>query len=154
MKRRCMKDWLAWGSLVGLGLAACLPLAGCVTRDPLPAVVGPSSWRAGGGYDPIEVPPTSGGPDAIALDEGPAAEDPVKAGVATQPADTAATVVPADPTPAPAESRMYTIRKGDRLWVIAQREYGDGQRWVDILAANPGLDPKRMTVGDEIVLPE
>lgn len=54
------------------------------------------------------------------------------------------------PDPAP---RTYTIRKNDTLWSIAQRIYGNGQRWVDIVDANPGINPKKLAVGQEIVLP-
>jgi len=54
--------------------------------------------------------------------------------------------------PAPAQS-TYTIQKNDSLWKIAERHYGSGQRWVDIAAANPGLEPTKMPVGKTIVLP-
>ena len=47
----------------------------------------------------------------------------------------------------------YTIREGDTLWSIAEEHYGDGQRWQDILDANPGLQPRKMSAGQEIVLP-
>ena len=52
-----------------------------------------------------------------------------------------------------AAPRTYTIKDGDTLWSIAQRMYGDGQRWVDIVRANPGLEPKKLRVGQEITLP-
>ncbi len=47
----------------------------------------------------------------------------------------------------------YTVQRGDTLWSIAQRHYGNGQRWVDIVNANPGLDPNKLPVGRAIVLP-
>lgn len=53
----------------------------------------------------------------------------------------------------PAEPATYTIQRGDTLWSIAQRVYGDGQRWRDIIAVNPGLDATRLRVGQQIVLP-
>ena len=57
-------------------------------------------------------------------------------------------------TPAPAESpRMYIVQKGDTLWKIAVSVYGDGQRYRDIEAANPGLVPNKMKVGQKLVLP-
>lgn len=61
-----------------------------------------------------------------------------------------------DPEPLPpAEpvTRTYTIKKGDTLWAIATREYGDGQKWKTISAANPSLDPKKLIVGQQITLP-
>lgn len=51
-------------------------------------------------------------------------------------------------------SNTYVIQKGDSLWGIASRVYGNGQRWVDIRDANPGLNPQKMQVGQEIVLPD
>ena len=53
----------------------------------------------------------------------------------------------------PSQPDTYTIRKGDTLWSIAERVYGDGQRWVDIVRANPGIDPKKLRVDQTITLP-
>jgi len=50
-------------------------------------------------------------------------------------------------------NRAHTIRKGDTMWSLAVRYYGDGQRWIEIARANPGVDPKKMYVGTEIVIP-
>lgn len=54
--------------------------------------------------------------------------------------------------PMAAES-THTIRKGDTLYSIARRHYGDGKQWQAIVAANPGLDPQKLPVGKTIVLP-
>jgi 5'-nucleotidase / UDP-sugar diphosphatase len=59
-------------------------------------------------------------------------------------------VTPVAPPPAQA---TYTIQKNDSLWKIAEQHYGSGQRWPDIVAANPGLEPKKLPVGKTIVLP-
>ncbi|MEM6391944.1 MAG: LysM peptidoglycan-binding domain-containing protein [Planctomycetota bacterium] len=147
--------WVTAG-LAGVIAVSGWSMAGCAVREPLPSVPGPASLSSGGGFDPIEVP-ADDGPESAGMDEGPAAEDPVvvadtpvtqSVGHSTEPNTAASASEVATP------ARTYTIRKGDRLWKIAQEEYGDGQRWVDILEANPGLNPERMTVGDEIVLPE
>ncbi len=69
------------------------------------------------------------------------------------PAPPVLTYEPAPAAPAPGAGGSYTVKKGDTLWSIAQRTYGNGQRWQDIVAANPGLDPKKLRVGQTIVLP-
>ena len=52
-----------------------------------------------------------------------------------------------------ASGRTHTIRRGDTLWAIAQSAYGSGNRWRDILAANPGITPRRLVVGKQVWLP-
>ncbi|MEX0653337.1 MAG: LysM domain-containing protein [Phycisphaeraceae bacterium] len=52
-----------------------------------------------------------------------------------------------------ADGTTYTVRRGDTLWSIAHRHYGDGQRWRDIADANPGISAERLPVGAEITLP-
>ena len=47
----------------------------------------------------------------------------------------------------------YTVRKGDTLWKIAAEQLGDGQRWREIVSANPGLEPKKLAVGQSLRLP-
>ena len=47
----------------------------------------------------------------------------------------------------------YRVQSGDSLWKIAARELGDGERWREIAAANPGFDADRLLVGQELVLP-
>ncbi|MEM6853694.1 MAG: LysM domain-containing protein [Planctomycetota bacterium] len=59
-----------------------------------------------------------------------------------------------EPEPEPAPLQTYTIQKGDSYWKIAQTVYGDPMRMKDIEAANPDIDPKKLQIGDEIVLPE
>lgn len=47
----------------------------------------------------------------------------------------------------------HVIVKGDTLYSLAKRYLGHGRRWKEIQAANPGLDPKKLRVGQEIVIP-
>ncbi len=121
---------------IAISLLAVVAVAGC-QEDPEPVsqVPGPAAYESA--YTPM---------DPVAIDpagaQAPSAYDPAAPGGA------AAGV----PSVAPA-ARTYRIQEGDTLWAIATRVYGDGQRWVDIAQANPSLDPAKMRVGAEIVLP-
>lgn len=56
--------------------------------------------------------------------------------------------------PAPKKSGgVYVVKSGDTLRSIAEAKLGSSQRWKDILAANPGIDPSRIRVGQELRLP-
>jgi nucleoid-associated protein YgaU len=61
-------------------------------------------------------------------------------------------VVTAPVTPA-AGTTQYTIKSGDTLEAIARTQMGDGQKWQLIAAANPGLDPKALKIGQKITIP-
>ena len=121
-------------------------LAGCnEPQEPnqsTEVTIPPRSEGEMGAVTPSEVGPTS--PD----------EEPVE--VAPEPSgwDEAPTDPEPDPDPTlPAGARTYTIQKGDTLWSIAKRLYGDGQRWKDIVAMNPDLKPEAMRVGQVIKVP-
>ncbi|MCL5434953.1 MAG: LysM peptidoglycan-binding domain-containing protein [Patescibacteria group bacterium] len=47
----------------------------------------------------------------------------------------------------------YTIQKGDYLWVIAVRAYGDGFRWPEIAKANNLTNPDLIHSGNVLKLP-
>ena len=47
----------------------------------------------------------------------------------------------------------YKIKKGESLWSIAQSHYGNGNKWKQIAAANPGLNPNKIQAGQTITLP-
>jgi nucleoid-associated protein YgaU len=69
-------------------------------------------------------------------------------------------LVPPEPKPVtpavtpPVPGSTYTIKKGDTFIKIAREVYGDPSRMKDIAAANPGLDPRKLKVGQTIVLPD
>ncbi|MEG6616229.1 LysM peptidoglycan-binding domain-containing protein [Peptococcaceae bacterium 1198_IL3148] len=56
-----------------------------------------------------------------------------------------------EPTECPPGSREYTIRAGDTFFRLAQRF---GVSVDDIIAANPGVDPNRLQVGQVVCIPQ
>lgn len=49
---------------------------------------------------------------------------------------------------------MVTVKPGDSLWKFAATRLGNGRRWQELLALNPGLrDPDLLRVGSELILP-
>lgn len=84
-----------------------------------------------GEADMVDVPPPPPMPDAAATYTPPPAE-------MSAPAATGGT---------------YTVQKGDTLWSIAARHYGNGQKWRDIMSANGMTDPKQLKVGQTLTLP-
>ena len=48
--------------------------------------------------------------------------------------------------------QTYTVKRGDTLWAIACRFYGDGTRWSDLAARNRIGDPKKLQVGTVLTL--
>ena len=62
------------------------------------------------------------------------------------------TAPPSAPSSAPT-THAYTVRAGDTLSEIAQRELGSSRRWQDLVAVNPGLDPAKLRVGKTIQIP-
>ncbi|MCZ7646861.1 MAG: LysM peptidoglycan-binding domain-containing protein [Planctomycetota bacterium] len=66
----------------------------------------------------------------------------------------AASPLPAfEPEPAPAPERLYTVEAGDNPWKISAKVFGDGKYAQKIIDANPGLDPARLKIGQELKLP-
>ena len=47
----------------------------------------------------------------------------------------------------------YVVQKGDTLWSIARRTYGDGQRWREIAEVNGINDPSKLRVGQTLAMP-
>ena len=93
---------------------------------------------------PLEsAPPQAAAETPAAAEAPPGAEAPA----AEQPQAPAA-------EPQAVTPRTYTIQKGDTLWSIARKHLGDPKRWKDIVAANPGLDTRKLSIGQKIVLPD
>ncbi len=56
-------------------------------------------------------------------------------------------------------SATYTVKKGDNLWNIAKKYYGDGKQWRKILSANPNClsipgNTKTLKIGAILVIPQ
>jgi nucleoid-associated protein YgaU len=68
---------------------------------------------------------------------------------------TATTGAGAAPDTKPGEPKRYTLKKGDSLWLVAKREYGDPNRWKDIAKANnlDSRESKLLKPGHELILP-
>lgn len=47
----------------------------------------------------------------------------------------------------------YTVVKGDSLWKIAVRAYGDGYKWVEIARENELVNPNIVHAGNVLTLP-
>jgi LysM repeat protein len=63
-------------------------------------------------------------------------------------------IVPATPTSQPAAgTKKYTVKKGDTLINIARTELGNEHRLKEIQTLNPGLEPSKLKVGQEILIP-
>ncbi len=64
-------------------------------------------------------------------------------------------LTPADPRVVVqrASTIAVLIRPGDTLMAIAKTRFGDANKWQQIVAANPGLDPAKLTVGSRVLVP-
>lgn len=54
-------------------------------------------------------------------------------------------------TPLPTK---YTVQKGDNLWKISTKFYGDGFNWVDISKENQMKNPNVLEAGKELIIPD
>ena len=48
--------------------------------------------------------------------------------------------------------KTYTVKKGDTLWDIACRFYGDGTKWGSIAAKNGVTNPRKLQIGKVLTL--
>lgn len=48
--------------------------------------------------------------------------------------------------------KTYTVRKGDTLWEIACRYYGDGTKWKTLAEKNGVADPRKLPIGKVLEL--
>lgn len=91
--------------------------------------------------------------DAAKKDGGEAGEKPGPGGKEVIKTDPVPKPPKDDPAPAGKWPRDYEIKSGDILGKICISEYGTSRMVRSVLAANPGLDPKRLRPGKTIKLP-
>ncbi|GFN30007.1 CIS tube protein [Paenibacillus xylaniclasticus] len=51
------------------------------------------------------------------------------------------------------QTKKVTVKRGDTLWAISAREYGDPGRWRSIARANGIADPRKLPVGTTLIIP-
>jgi nucleoid-associated protein YgaU len=64
----------------------------------------------------------------------------------------AESVEPTQPTPTE-EGQYYVIKRGDTFESLAEKHYGSKNKWSIIQDANPGVNPKRLKIGQKILIP-
>jgi proteasome lid subunit RPN8/RPN11/phage tail protein X len=127
-------------------------LSGTGRSGPAPALVSMLlalvAFAAGFGLAGRAQPAAGGGADADAL---PAARARVRA-LQAEVGRLRAALKTAEP-PAAAPVVRYRVRRGDTLSKIARFFYGDAAGYPRIVAANRGLDPDRLAVGQQLAVP-
>ncbi|TPG33753.1 LysM peptidoglycan-binding domain-containing protein [Mycolicibacterium hodleri] len=102
------------------------------------------AWSSDTKTDEVPAPPPS-------VTEAPAEPEVVPAAV-TEEAPAAEPPAPPPPPPPPAP-RTYTVVSGDTLWAIAERFYGDGNKYHDIAAASGISNPDLIHPGQVVTIP-
>lgn len=158
--------WLAWGVFAAsIILESLALLSGQRLRVRVPGLGAPRGIAAGlllsiaammpvsAHAQPVATPP-AGAPqahDRIAAEKPATDQDGPSRGEAKEPAS--------DEENRSARKQeegalRYTVRRGDDLWSIAERFYGDGLAWSRIVAANPMIAaPDQIDIGWELILP-
>ena len=63
------------------------------------------------------------------------------------------TSITSTPTAGAGAGGSYTVKRGDTLYGIARAKYGDGKQYTRIVAANPGVSPQSLKVGQTLTIP-
>ena len=106
---------------------------------------------------PVESDPEFAGEPLDAIESTRVPPRQIDPGAEITPANRSPAAMPKRPSSidkAPLHPHTYIIRRGDTLSAIATRIYRDGSQWSIISEANRGLDPKRLSVGRALMLPD
>ena len=131
------KAWIAFPLLA-------VALVGCKSDTEPVSQVPPPNYSA----EPEPLPPLAveeGSPNAIERGTG--------SGTFAGPTTGSGTYEPEPLPPAPPATKTYTIKKGDTFIGLARRLYGDESKWKDIAQLNPSVDPRKLMIGQQIILP-
>lgn len=52
------------------------------------------------------------------------------------------------------QNKNYEVVRGDSLWKIAEKEYGNGNKWVNIAKENKLTNPRVLIIGQKLILPK
>ena len=93
--------------------------------------------------------------EAVTRDPSETAEEEPAPVAAEKPAPTVASEKPAPPPPNVSGVRTHIVQRGETLWGISQKYYGDGKGWNKIYAANRNRirDPKDVPTGTKLIIP-
>ncbi|MGI8459414.1 MAG: LysM peptidoglycan-binding domain-containing protein [Propionibacteriaceae bacterium] len=148
--------------LPGLGLPQ--QLAGVLLAMVAAAILGPVMARATHSATVSPAAPTSASAstvtEGLTVPEGPTAvsssradDAPTSVGDPVGPSAAAPHGQRADRVP---KGHLHVVERGDDLWSLAERFYGQGREWRRIAAANPDLltgGPDRLRVGTRLAIP-
>jgi nucleoid-associated protein YgaU len=113
---------------------------GGITRSPITPMIDPL---------PSTQPSRPLMADVPTLDAPATVTPPPAAQYPSTPSYTSATNLPSNNTP-----RSHRVASGESPYSISQAVYGSGKYYKRILAANPGIDPRHLKVGQILIIPE
>lgn len=142
---------VAWAAWAVLALTVVLEVLSVATRRRVAVALPGTGWLRpviGALVLAAVTAPTAAVADTVASHGSPedqsAGRAPVSAGAEVSASEAAA-----------AASRSYLVQPGDELWEVAERQLGEGSRWRELVALNPGLtESTRLKAGMRLLLPE
>lgn len=103
---------------------------------------------------PVQTAPVQAGPETVRVQLDATQLDAVKAQPPTRQQGQPEAARSAS---SPTAGKSYTVQRGDDLWTLAERFYGEGREWRRIAAANPDLltgGPDHLEAGWRLTIPD